>query len=278
VVIAGQGVYVDYTSDFWAQPRIANNNIANNFLVVVQRVPGCARPDDRERLHARCRFHRHRFSNHAQRRRTGDKFWADVGGDPHTIAPTYYMVVWQRNYAAGDTTSTRAWFRRAACRRERPNLCLEDSGGRRTSSRACPSRTALLPDSTQEWNIVWTRLDPGRLERRHLGCEIHWDGIITTPSFLITFGPVDDRNPAPSSPLDRSWAACPWMVVFERGAIGARDLMGLRVTRAGNLVTGANLSYTDVSGAGEDQTNADVDSDGSQIHGRLPRVVRAQPD
>jgi len=39
VVIAGQGAYADYTTDFWAQPRIANNNIADNFFVVSSVMP-----------------------------------------------------------------------------------------------------------------------------------------------------------------------------------------------------------------------------------------------
>lgn len=264
VVIAGQGAYADYTSDFWAQPRIANNNIADNFLVVSSVFPAalgqtivkaCTRAAASTTIGTQVTI------NGPE---SGDKFWADVGGDPHTTGPTYYMVVWQRNYGPGDTDVHARLVASNGTPLGANVILLEDSSGTQDIIPRVSKSDGAPSSLTQEWNIVWTRLDPTTSTGDIWGAQIHWDGNVSMPSFPITLGPADDRNPAASSPLDRSFGLRPWMVVFERGAIGARDLFGY-VYEGSNLVTGTNLSQNEVIGAGEDQTNPDVDSDGSQF-------------
>lgn len=264
VLIAGQGAYADFTTDFWAQPRVANNNIADNFLVVSSVFPvtlgqtivkACTRAAASTAVGAQVTI------NGAE---TGDKFWADVGGDPHPSGPTYYMVVWQRNYGPGDTDVHARLVSSSGMPQGASVILLEDSAGTQDIIPRVSKSDGAPFASNQEWNIVWTRLDPTTSTGDIWGAQIHWDGNVSMPSFPITLGPDDDRNPAASSPLDRSIGLRPWMVVFERGAIGARDLMGY-VYEGSNLVTGTNLSQNEVTGAGEDQINADVDSDGSQF-------------
>lgn len=100
---------VDYTSAAWMMPRVANNNLADNHLVVAQvsatfgagpywiggRIVGAGSGG---LLGNQFDIERDGMAGSY----SGSKFAPDVGGDPYLVGPTYYTVVWEREFSATD--------------------------------------------------------------------------------------------------------------------------------------------------------------------------------
>ena len=109
MVSVGAPFTIDYTSAAWAMPRVANNNLADNHLVVAQvsasagaapfwiagRIVGAGSSGA---LGGQFDIERDGMAGSY----TGNKFAPDVGGDPYLVGPTYYAVVWEREYSATD--------------------------------------------------------------------------------------------------------------------------------------------------------------------------------
>ncbi|MBK8095521.1 MAG: hypothetical protein IPK26_00325 [Planctomycetes bacterium] len=97
---------IDGSTTAWERPRIANNNLADNFLVVAQVSADLVSPYwiGARTLAAgggtgnQIDVERDGVAGHA----AGDKIRPDVAGDPLLVAPTYYTIVWERVWSTND--------------------------------------------------------------------------------------------------------------------------------------------------------------------------------
>jgi hypothetical protein len=94
--------YIDISSNDWRNPKVANNNFANNFLVVADAsiFAGARQIMGRTLASSGAVGAMNTLSAGA----LGEHVLADVGGDFYDgSALTFFGLVWQRNYSATDT-------------------------------------------------------------------------------------------------------------------------------------------------------------------------------
>src|SRR5262249_41876189 len=93
---------VDSTTAFWARPRIAHNELANNFMTAAQ-VGSAGSRIVRGRITASATPSAEGAQFDVSTGASGtDEINPDIGGDPVTTGPTYYMVTWEDTFAPGD--------------------------------------------------------------------------------------------------------------------------------------------------------------------------------
>jgi hypothetical protein len=260
IPVANSGVWVDYTSYSWVAPRVAYNALANTYLTVCS-----ARPTQNAPGEIWCRARAAGTTNQfgqvlIQSSILGSCFYPDVGGDPALVGPTYFMVVWTRNFAAND------WDVHG-------RLINGDGTVAGTGPIFIASTTAFdwfprisktdghPPYSTQEWNVVWMR-NGGTMDV--WGAQIHWDGNITTPAFPIDQTTYQDSFPSASTELDGAVGARPWMVTYRR-EYGVEGDVYAKVLVGSSIQTELNISVAENADPYEDQRDPDVDSNGQRF-------------
>lgn len=261
--VVGSLASVDYTGDFWGRPCIANNNAANNFMVaaIVYPPPGtsssvkvCMR--DALSQNVGTQFE-------VSGSESGFKAYCDIGGDPDTTAPTYYCVVWNRIFSPTDSdiharlvTTTGAPVGSAVTYIDNSSATI-DSVPRVSNSDGPP------PHTDQEWNIVWMRAVSGGSSDIY-AAQVHWDGVVTSPTFPVDVSFNNDIYPTASAPLDRASGPRPWMAVYQRATFGDSDVAA-RVFLNSTQLAVSNLTYNEGVSILQDQVDPDVDTDGSQF-------------
>jgi len=255
--LAGSGAYVDFTTSFWSQAKIANNRIDTQFLVVALRGGSPTEIWGRTR-EAESTTQGSQFQISTG---SGNKSSPDVGGDPHTAAPTYYCVVWEREFSVGVdhdvharlVTSTGALLGTSA-------ILIDNSGSTYDKYPTVSKSNGVAPAFTQEWNVAWQRqFNSNDWDIR--GAQIHWDGVITHGSFSVDFSGANDLAPKPSSPLDPTIGPRTYMIVYQRLDGPDWDIYASAL-RGNTRFTFDNLSALWVSGASQHEFTPVVDTNG----------------
>jgi len=262
--VAGGGGYIDQSSDFWAIPKCANNNIANNFLVVAQRQPlggGAWSIWGRTRHAGSIIMGPPMQISGAE---LGDKVNPDVGGDPSLAPPTFYCVTWQRNL---NPTDADIHFRMVAADSTlpgAPNL-LENAPSRIDFAPTISKSNGNPPSSSQDWTIVWSfQWTP--TDTDIYGARVHWDGTVTNGTFPIETSIFNEIEPTVSSPTDLINGGRTYLVAYERVLSTVDgDLLGRILNRTSLVSDVANLSTLFSMTMGRRETSPTVDSDGCRF-------------
>ena len=254
--VAGTGMWVDYTSELWYEPRIAYNALHDTY-VVVGWVSGAT-----SKIMARA--HYAGTTNQlplvlVQGASNGSCYSPDIGGDPTLAAPTYFFVTWTRAYSPTDFDIHGRLLDWNGTPLGTGPVLIENSTAYDTNARI--SKTdGHAPYATQRWNVVWTR---GPTSGDIYGAQIDWDGTIATYPFAIDTTSAHDLVPSASSLLDGASGPRPWMVTFTRTHadldIEARVLVG------GVVQGGFNLSVNEYGAIFQDQNWPDVDTNGQRF-------------
>jgi hypothetical protein len=163
---------IDATTSNFAKPKVANNNLANEFLVVCERtLPGGATVVSGRTVTPGPAGAGPTFQINGS---DGGRN-PDVGGDPGLSAPTYYCVCWEGGFGGFSNIyynmvqpgglvnfpgSTLLGFAPTVTYDTRPSI-----------SKSNGNNAAL----TQNWIIVFERLGPSG-DKDIYGAMIHWDG------------------------------------------------------------------------------------------------------
>lgn len=258
------GGYLDYTTDDWVHPKVASNALAQNFLCVasVRPAAGGVREIRGVTFAAPTNTSGAQFSISGNE--IGDKLNPDVGGDPVLSAPTYYFVVWQRNYSASDQ-DIHGRLVNSNGTNQSGTIFVDNSSNTIDTVPAISKSDGHAPFTTQNWTIVWQRFYFGTQEQVW-GAQYLWDGSLTHATF-----PIDQGDhclaPSVSSLSDGDGFTRPYMVSFQVqgqqqtdwdiiGAIfeGTQFVVG---TDIGNQVSLATLS--------SNQIHPRVDCDGKHF-------------
>jgi hypothetical protein len=202
--IAGTRNTIDFTSVNWQHPRIASNVLSSQFLVVAQ--AGAASGGARV-IRGRTMESESPFALGSQfdisGGESGDKLDPDVGGDPVLTGPTYYCVVWTRVLNPTDADVHARLVLSNSTLLGGGTFPIDNTGGTWDINATVSKSDGPVPFSAQDWNIAWERELPGAggLGDIH-GAQVHWDGMITTPSFPIAATSDNDGRPSASTGLD----------------------------------------------------------------------------
>jgi hypothetical protein len=257
-LVANSGDYIDYTTAYWANPRCANNNIANNHLVVAAR--GSAAPREiwgRTRDAGSIAMGTQFVISSTP---TYDCTVPDVGGDPVTAPPTYYLVTWMRDYAPGDTDvhaqmvdNTGALY---------GSLILIDNSGATLEFLPTVSKSdGQAPYGTQNWTVTWTREYSAGADYDIWGSQVRWDGFNTHPTYMIDYTGYYDYYSQASSIIDGNAGERDYLTAYSRFDMVSQSDVNGRIYNGTAFIADANLTALDSSLA-QDQVTVSVDSDG----------------
>ncbi len=263
---------IDFTSVSWAKPRVANNGIANNFLVVAECSQGFVSPFwiggriwsvgggalaafDVERSGVGGSF-------------SGDAKNPDVGGDPLELGPTYFTVVWEREFNSSDHDIVMRQITDAGVLRTSAPTAVDLTSTFQSRPRISKSNGYSFSNNfgLQHWTIVYQQTySPTDEDVR--GSQITWDGqfVLGTPNYSIAASGADELSPVASSPTDEQNAERFHMVAFVRRIAGANtDIVTAVWDRNLSWRTEANLQTLEVAGAAQawPQGSPSIDCDG----------------
>jgi hypothetical protein len=228
-------------SEDWRKPRVANHDVANQFLVVAESGSAIdARTTGAAALSFGAVIPVAAIGNDP-----------DVGGDPSTL-PASYCVVYEQflteiGYAIKsvivDTDGT---------------LGLEQTlnfAGPGVPLGRSPS-ISKSNNNGDEWSVVWEQLTSGT-NGDIFGCRIFHDGTISVPKFPIDTSASDDRHPAASTEMNSNDR---WLAVWEREGIN-RNIVA-RFLDGSTGLDFVDLSSLEGNSPIADQYSASVDCDG----------------
>ncbi len=263
----GPGTYVDYTTAYWAAPRIASHRGASQFLVVAAKgmpalntrtIDGRTLTwDGAGTLTASAQFS---ISN------LGTGKSPDVGGDPNPSppAPGNYCVTWEAPNGAGywyNIVHTDGSLFAANGVWQNPAPFQSVSSVRVGKSCGVGAYT------TREWVVVMQKLAFGS-NTDILGARLGIDGNVITTSFPIDGSPAKETNPEVSSITDPIEGNECFVVVYQRtipGSIAApqnEDVVAQLFTGTTPLSGPVNMSDLLLTDPIGDQYDPCVDTDG----------------
>jgi hypothetical protein len=275
---------IDYTSSSWDGARIANNNLADNFLVVAQAatsfgaVPawiGGRLVDPLLGAAANLQFDVYRGPAGSL-----GELLPDVGGDPYLVGPTYYTVVWEHVYSATDHD---IWMRQVEANgtpRGAAPVVLDGSTDNESKPQISRSN-GPGPSPEQRWLVAYQRTySPTDEDIR--GALLTWDGLSVPVGgqfhFSIDGSSRNHVDPSPSSPTNepvrRFMIAYAWIQTAQ--SIGDIDA---RVIRSDGTLSTAR--YGIEGSPALRQALPSCDSDGRRFvvaFGQYPSAPGSNPD
>ncbi len=255
----GSGFVDSVLSDYWALPACANNNAADCFFVVATvglpagpptRILGRTLQASNGALGATLDL--------APEDPFVHRINPDVGGDPFGSLPSYFCVVWERQFS---TTDHDLYYR-----------MVDPSGALASSIQvldisagtfdAHPSISKSNDGST--WNVVWQRHNASAPNQHDVrGARIGWSGSTINASFPIDNSSQDTYEPQASTSLDGSNR---WAVVYTH-TLGTNTDVEMKLLDGATVLDEVDLSEMEALAGNpgsqfEWQSMPDVDSDG----------------
>lgn len=186
---------VDFSTADWRRPRVAANAVANNFLAaaIARATPAATTTS------VMCVvIPANSFTNGpavAVEEYPGLYSNVDVGGDPSPASPTYYAVVYEREFNATDHD---VFLRMVSTAGQPATLHQTAIEGSSTYAHnpVISSSDGLQPASVQNWTIAW---EQGQAPNRDIYARrVSWSGAVTA-TFPVEVSAADATNPAVSS-------------------------------------------------------------------------------
>lgn len=211
--ISGQD-YVDISGEDWRSPAIAGNNVDDQFLVVAARGTAPSRAIWGRTVEATASLNmsaQFRISDPAD---AHDLYLPDVGGDIYVSGPTYYCVVWEREFIAAGDYDIHARLVRTDTSLVGPSTLIIDNSAATIHRRpSISNRNGGQTDTDRDWNVVWED-QASPTNRNILGARVHFDGTIAAPTFTVASSILDERNPTAAPHIEGSGVE-PWMVAYQ---------------------------------------------------------------
>jgi hypothetical protein len=247
---------------------VANNNIADQFLVVaevkdpsgVQVIKGRTRSAASTAMSAPIDI--------SGVQGFVDQINPDVGGDPALTAPTYYCVVWEwKSLVQADSDILARLVKIDGTLQGTSAIGISTSSASLDQKPRISKSDGAPPSTTQEWNVVWQR-ELGSTSHDIYMAQVHWTGAITTPATPIdTANFDDDTNPVTSSLVDGVSGSRRWLLAYEHlFATSSKHEPFVRLMNGATTVDSGYLGMLEhQTGPFLDRVDVSVDSDGSSF-------------
>jgi hypothetical protein len=244
--------------DYWANPAVANNDNANQFLVVAQvGLPSSGARVIRGRTFAAstAALGTDRLISTADQ--GGDKLNPDVGGDNFGGTASYYGVVWERVFNTTDRDVHARCVSQSSLLIGAGTILIDNTGGTIDTVPSIAKGTGGI-----EWGVAWQR-QFSSIDQDIRGAVMNWDGTINVASFSLDFSGSDDRVPDVST---RN-SAGQYLVAYQREISAANRDIEARLMNGATSVDFVSLSgLEDAAGTGvaaQDQLRPSTDCDGA---------------
>jgi hypothetical protein len=252
------GGYIDFTSNDWRHPRIANNAYAAQFMVVAQVGAAPLRS-----IWSRTASAAGGFGNQtavASAFAGTDQVDPDIGGDPDLSAQSNYLVVWEFvDNSTGERDIVQMLMHDTGLPDSFAAICIDCSASARDFNPAI-SKSAGTGSVAHRWNVVW-EFEFSSSDHDIYGAQLANAFQVAGP-FVIDASGDDDRRPSVSSFADQTSAPGNYLVVFDRFFPTDHDIIGYAMNGASSVAS-ASLSYLEgPTFYYQDQIAPSVDSDG----------------
>lgn len=248
---------IDFTSNRWDNPRCANNNSANQFLVVAAVTSGATKSIQARTVTPSGPSLTLGTQFTVSGADVGDKVDPDVGADSFVGGSTYYCIVYTRTNPGGHTEIGVSLV--LPNQSFGPAYYLPGAGGIFGADDTQPS--VAKSTGGDRWLLAWRRrvnVENGDIYAAH----VNYLGALLDGPFAVTPGTLAaEMNPCASSPLSGSHRA---MIAYESGLVGStnRDIHVAEIDGASVLAT-VNLNTLEGTGLNaRDQIEPSVDCDG----------------
>ncbi|MBK9387450.1 MAG: hypothetical protein IPN34_21765 [Planctomycetes bacterium] len=262
---------IDFTGTSWTKPRIANNGLDDTFLVVAEcsqafvsprwiggriwSLAGGAQPAfDIERAGVGGSW-------------SGDALNPDVGGDPLELGPTYFTIVWEREYSPTDHDILMRQVTSTGALRSFTPTTIDVATSYQAKPRIGKSNGYSFTNNfaLQRWAIVYEDYySPNDCDVR--GAQVTWDGQFPTATITheITATAADERTPVVSSPTDEENGSRQHLIAWSRSSGADGDIAIAIWNSALQIPARSNLHVLEAAGAAQawPQFAPTVDSDG----------------
>ena len=191
VVVADTFNYVDVTTFNWRKPKVANNNIADVFMVVAERGFAPTRGVWGATVDAATGATQNQFE--LINGGGGEKTNPDIGGDSFLVGPTYFLVVWEWTAGPADHDIAGRLFN-ADGEPASDHLFLELANTSQTNPAVSKSNRG------GHWMVVWQSAVSGANEDIY-GAKVNWNGAVSIPSTPLNVSTLPHLRPQVSSPM-----------------------------------------------------------------------------
>jgi hypothetical protein len=242
---------IDITTTNWRRPKIANNDLNENYLVVAEAGLAPTRTVRGRTVSTTAGTISAQFSIGDSVNYPGDQSHPDVGGDPDDELPVFYCVVWQNEFSSIDHDILARMVTPAGTT---SGAVIEVDYS--TNDDFNPAISNGNPNFL-EWAIAWDRRIFSS-DHDIFASRLNWNGAINDPTFGVDTTTSDNRNPSVSSPMfDGSNA-----IVYEENPASDGDVW-CRVMNGTSIVASQNL--TELDGVIEQTRLPVVDANSSQF-------------
>jgi hypothetical protein len=190
---------IDFSSENWQGPRIANLNASDEFLVVAQAGAAGLREIRGRLILAQSLFLSAEFTISGNE--VGEKINPTVGGDPSPSGPSYFCVAWERVASAADHDILARLVDMNGFLLGSHSIFVENTSATLDQFPSLSKNDGQPPASSQAWTLVWQR-HAGAGDEDVYGAQIARDGAVVFPTFPIETGAENALNPRVSSILD----------------------------------------------------------------------------
>jgi hypothetical protein len=252
---------VDFTSEDWRLPHVANLRAAAEFLVVAQAGAAGSREIRGRLIPAQSLVLGPVFviSNLG-----GDKTHPSVGGDPSPVGPSYFCVAWERTVSPTDHDVHARLVDGAGSVYGATPILVDDSFATLDQNPSISKSDGMPPATSQVWTIVWQRnYGPG--DDDIMARQLTRDGAPVNPTFTVEGSVANTTAPSVSSVLDVGTNARRYLVAWQRSLGGANYGIGFALNEGTGQWSSADLSTLQGEPVPYSKSRPSVDSDGQRF-------------
>ncbi len=177
------GGYLNVNDSGWWSPKCANLNAADQFLVVCQVNVGLSSTIRGRTVQANISSVGNEFFISGTE--GGDKFHPDVGGDPFGFSPSYYCVVYEREFSGSDDDILVRLVTSSSTLVGTNAVFLSNSSGTKDTF---PS--VAKSNNAGDWMIAWQR-DLSASSAEIWAGSVSYSGVVVLNPFQVTGGDQD---------------------------------------------------------------------------------------
>jgi len=260
-LVPGGELMVDFTSEDWRLPHVANLRAAAEFLVVAQAGAAGSREIRGRLIPAQSPVLGPVFviSNLG-----GDKTHPSVGGDPSPVGPSYFCVAWERTVSPTDHDVHARLVDGAGSVYGATPILVDDSFATLDQYPSISKSDGMPPAASQVWTIVWQRnYGPG--DDDIMARQLTRDGAPVNPTFTVEGSVANTTAPTVSSVLDVGTNARRYLVAWQRSLGGANYGIGFALNEGTGQWSSADLSTLQGEPVPYSKSRPSVDSDGQRF-------------
>lgn len=258
-LVLGSNQPFDISSADTPSVSTAGKAVSQAFLVAVQyRGIGQADTEIRTRTRGAVPPYANAIWGTVSGAESGSKVSPDVGGDYNTVGPTYWTVVWQRNYSPTDRDVHARQVGSGNLPRGNGTIFLDNSLEDDITpdiSESCGDRSF----SSQDWGVVWRR-DVGGTDI--FGRFVHWNGTLTGGVVPLVVDGERSLTPSISSPTQLRNGQRYFALAWAHGSVKPQRNIGLA------LIDTAGTVWDDIEFFAPNQASArapEIDCDGQRF-------------